>query len=48
MEPTKKKIVMASQDRTVLLGQQIDKILEAIHTSCAMITDESQLYDFPV
>ena len=48
MEPTKKKIVMASQDRTVLVGEQIDKILEAIDISCAMITDESRLYDFPV
>jgi len=48
MEPTKKKIVMASQDRTSLVGEQIDKILEAIDISCAMITDESRLYDFPV
>lgn len=48
MEFDKKKIVMASQDRAALVGEQINKILEAIDIPCAMVTDESQLYDFPV
>lgn len=48
MEPVKKKIIVASQDRAALVSEQIDKILEAIDISCAMVTDESQLYDFPV